>query len=129
MDNLPVHKGLSCDVIKALSAYKQEPAWMLDYRLKAFEIFQEKPLPTWGGDVERINFDDICYFIKPEDRVRQNWDEVPADIKKTFDSLGVPEAEKKFLAGSGAQYDSGTVYHNLQKSLEEKGVIFLDTDT
>lgn len=122
-------KGLTREVIESLSAHKQEPAWMLEFRLRAFEIFKQKHLPLWGGDLSKIDFDDLYYYVPPSERVRQNWDDVPAEIKETFDRLGVPEAEKQFLAGSGAQYDSSAVYHNIQKHLTNKGVIFLDTDT
>ncbi|HBW74072.1 MAG TPA: Fe-S cluster assembly protein SufB [Candidatus Magasanikbacteria bacterium] len=122
-------KGLTREVIESLSTQKQEPAWMLAARLNAFEIFKQKPLPAWGGDLSKIDFDDLYYYVRPDERVHQNWNDVPADIKETFDRLGVPEAEKQFLAGSGAQYDSEAVYHNIQKHLTDKGVIFLDTDT
>ncbi len=110
---------------------KNEPQWMLDFRLKALKYFEKRPMPQWGGGgmLNEINFDDIFYYIRPSDRPQQDWDDVPDYIKVTFDKLGIPEAEKKFLAGVGAQYESEVIYHNLQKDLEAKGVIFLDTDS
>src|SRR2546428_471152 len=102
---------------------------MKEFRLKALEQFEKKPLPRWGGKVEEIDFQNIYYYLKPAEEQGRTWDEVPADIKKTFDRLGIPEAEQKFLSGVGAQYDSETVYHKIKASLSEKGVIFLDTGT
>ncbi|MBI5135182.1 Fe-S cluster assembly protein SufB [Candidatus Uhrbacteria bacterium] len=122
-------KGLNKRVVQELSHIKGEPDWMLEFRLKALEMFESKPLPTWGGDVAQINFDEIYYYIKPSDRVEKRWEDVPQDIKTTFDRLGIPEAEKKFLAGVGSQYDSEVVYHSLHDQLQKQGVIFLDTDT
>lgn len=122
-------KGLTETTVRAISAYKQEPAWMLDKRLAALRVFQEKPMPTWGADLSHINFDEIVYFLRATDRPLRNWDEVPDQIKKTFDYIGVPEAEKKFLAGAAAQYDSEAVYHNLKQEWESQGVVFLDMDT
>ena len=121
-------KGLDRDIVTQISQLKGEPQWMLDFRLRSLEIFQKKPLPQWGGDLNAINFDDIYYYLKPTDTGAQSWDEVPGDVKRTFDKLGIPEAEQKFLAGVGAQYDSEVVYHNVQKHLEEQGVIFLGMD-
>ncbi len=121
-------KGLTEDTVREISAHKHEPAWMLEFRLQAYQIFLQKPLPLWGGDLSKINFDDIYYYLKPTDQSEKSWDDVPRDIKTTFDRLGIPEAEKKFLAGVGAQYDSGTIYHSLQEHLQKQGVIFLDTD-
>lgn len=121
-------KGLSEEVIRQISAYKKEPKWMLEFRLKAYQIFLKKSLPKWGADLSTIHFDDIYYYLKPTDKQKRNWNDVPTDIKTTFDRLGIPQAEQKYLAGVGAQYESEVVYHNLQKSLEDKGVIFLDTD-
>ncbi len=122
-------KGLSREVVEMISEAKQEPAWMREFRLKSLEIFFKKPALTWGGDLSRLNFDEIYYYIKPADRQGKTWEEVPEEIKRTFDRIGIPEAEKKFLAGVGAQYDSEVVYHSLKKELEDQGVIFLDTDT
>ena len=122
-------KGLTEDVVRAISAFKKEPLWMLEKRLAAFKIFLEKPLPTWGADLSSLNFEEMTYFLRASDRPERTWEEVPDAIKKTFDRIGVPEAEKKFLAGVGAQYDSEVVYHNLRKEWEDQGVIFLDTDT
>ncbi len=122
-------KGLSREVVATISEIKGEPAWMRDIRLKAYEIFLQKPMPTWGGDLSRLNFDDIYYYVRPVDKKGRSWDEVPETIKRTFDRLGIPEAEQKWLAGVSAQYDSEVVYHNMRKELEEQGVIFVDTDT
>jgi len=120
-------KGLNAEVIRELSHMKGEPQWMLDFRLKALEIFTKKPMPTWGGKIN-LDFDEITYYTRPSDKTESNWDDVPADIKNTFDKLGIPEAERKFLAGVGAQYESEMVYHSVQKHLEELGVIFLSSD-
>src|SRR5690606_22066137 len=122
-------KGLSREVVEEISAMKNEPKWMRDYRLKALEHFLQRPLPTWGGRLDDIDFDDIHYYVRPTERRGRSWDEVPETIKRTFDRLGIPEAERKFLAGVSAQYDSEVVYHNMQQELEKQGVIFLDTDT
>jgi Fe-S cluster assembly protein SufB len=121
--------GLSPEVVKEISGMKEEPAWMRDLRLRALEVFQKKPMPTWGGDLSGINFDEIYYYVKPTDRQARNWDDVPQYIKRTFDKLGVPQAEREFLAGVGAQYDSEVVYHNLREELAKQGVLFLDTDS
>jgi len=121
-------KGLDREIVAQISEMKGEPEWMRDFRLRSLEIFWKKPLPQWGGDLSQINFDDIYYYLKPTDDSATNWDDVPAEMKKTFDRLGIPEAEQKFLAGVGAQYDSEVIYHNVQKHLEEQGVIFLSTD-
>ncbi len=122
-------RGLTRRVVEEISYQKNEPKWMRDFRLEAYEIFMSKPMPTWGPDLSRLNFDEIVYYIKPTERQGRSWDEVPEDIKRTFDRLGIPEWERKFLAGVGAQYDSEVVYHNLAKQWEEQGVIFVDTDT
>ena len=122
-------KGLTKDIVKAISDKKQEPKWMLDFRLKAFDIFQKKPMPNWGADLSTIKFNDFYYYAKPSEKTEKNWDDVPENIKNTFEKLGIPEAEKKFLGGVGAQYESEVVYHKLHESLEKQGVIFLDTDT
>lgn len=121
-------KGLNKDVVEEISWMKNEPEWMRKYRLRALEIFEKKPLPQWGGNLNDINFSDIYYFLRATDKAERSWDEVPEQIKKTFDRLGIPEAEKKFLAGVGAQYESEVVYHNIQESLKKQGVIFLGMD-
>lgn len=122
-------KGLTRNTIVEISTIKQEPKWMLDFRLKAFEQFEKMPIQTWGPDISNMNFDDYTYYIKPSDRTEKSWDDVPDTIKDTFDKLGIPEAEKDFLAGVTTQYDSEAVYHNMLEEVEEKGVIFLDTDS
>ncbi|MEM1945837.1 MAG: Fe-S cluster assembly protein SufB [Candidatus Caldarchaeum sp.] len=121
--------GLSQQVVEEISRQKDEPEWLRRFRLKSLEIFLRKPMPLWGADLKNVDFDRIHYYIKPSDRKARSWDDVPEYIKKTFDRLGIPEAERKFLAGVGAQYESEVVYHNLQKELEKKGVIFVDPDT
>jgi Fe-S cluster assembly protein SufB len=121
-------KGLNREIVEQISEMKGEPAWMRDIRLKALDIFMQKPMPRWGGHIDDINFDEIYYYVKPADREGRTWDDVPEDIKKTFDRLGIPEAEKKFLAGVGAQYDSEVVYHSLKEDLQNLGVIFLSPD-
>jgi Fe-S cluster assembly protein SufB len=122
-------KGLDEDIIKEISWMKGEPEWMTKFRLHAYRAFIKRPLPQWGGNLNDIDFDDIYYYIKPTDRQERSWDDVPDDIRNTFDRLGIPEAEQKFLSGVGAQYESEMVYHNIQKDLEQKGVIFLDMDS
>jgi Fe-S cluster assembly protein SufB len=121
-------KGLDRDIVGQISKMKGEPQWMTDYRLKAYEIFEKKPTPTWGADVAQIDFQDIYYYVKPTDTEAKSWEDVPADMKRTFDKLGIPEAEQKFLSGVGAQYDSEVVYHKIQEKLEKLGVIFLSCD-
>jgi len=122
-------KGLSKDTVIAISKMKDEPQWMLDFRLRSFEIFMKKPMPTWGGNLSAIDFQNIFYYAKATEKVEKNWDDVPAEVKSTFDKLGIPEAEKKFLAGVGAQYESEVVYHSLREDLAKQGVLFLDTDS
>ena len=122
-------KGLNEDVIRAISAKKHEPEWMLEFRLKAYHQFCKMPLPTYGPDLSNIDYDDYTYFIRNADDVVSSWNEVPEEIKDTFDKLGIPEAEKEFLAGVSTQYESEVVYHNMLEEVREKGVIFLDTDT
>jgi Fe-S cluster assembly protein SufB len=121
-------KGLDRDVVAGISRMKGEPAWMLDFRLKALETFLKKPMPAWGGDLTGIDFDEIYYYVKPTEQEAQSWEDVPADMKRTFDRLGIPEAEQKFLSGVGAQYDSEVVYHKIKENLEKQGVLFLSTD-
>ncbi len=121
-------KGLSKETVISISKMKDEPQWMLDFRLRSFEIFMEKPMPTWGGDLSVIDFQNIYYYAKASEKVEKSWDDVPENVKNTFDKLGIPEAEKKFLAGVGAQYESEVVYHSLREDLAKQGVLFLDTD-
>jgi len=124
-------KGLDEDLIREISAMKNEPAWMLEFRLKAYQRFLRKPMPTWGGGdaLQDIDFDDIYYYIKPTEGQVNDWDMVPDSIKETYEKLGIPEAERKYLAGVTAQYESEVVYHRNREDLEEMGVIFCDTDT
>jgi Fe-S cluster assembly protein SufB len=121
-------RGLDREIVAQISEMKGEPAWMRDYRLKALEIFEKKPMPMWGGDVSAIDFQNIYYYVKPTSEEAKTWEDVPADMKRTFDKLGIPEAEQKFLSGVGAQYDSEVVYHKIKESLEKQGVIFLSAD-
>ncbi len=122
-------KGLSKETVLDISKLKNEPQWMLDFRLRSYEIFMKKPTPEWGGDLRSIDFQNIYYYAKASDKTENNWEDVPQEVKNTFDKLGIPEAEKKFLAGVGAQYESEVVYHSLREDLAKQGVIFLDTDT
>jgi Fe-S cluster assembly protein SufB len=121
-------KGLDREIVSQISEMKNEPAWMRDFRLKSLEIFNSKPMPRWGGAID-IDFQDIYYYLKPADRQGKTWEEVPEEIKKTFDRLGIPEAEKKFLAGVKAQFESEVIYGSLKEDLGRQGVIFTDTDT
>jgi Fe-S cluster assembly protein SufB len=116
-------------VVEEISRMKNEPDWMLQFRLKSLAIFERKPLPTWGGDLSEIDFDNIYYYIKPSEKQGKDWEDVPEYIKNTFDKLGIPEAERKFLAGVSAQYESEVVYHSIREDLEKLGVIFLDMDS
>ena len=122
-------KGLTKDTVREISQLKEEPEWMLDFRLRAYDVFMKKPMPQWGGDLNKIDFQNIYYYAKASEKTEKNWDDVPDDVKNTFDKLGIPEAEKKFLAGVGAQYESEVVYHNLREDLAKQGVLFLDTDS
>jgi Fe-S cluster assembly protein SufB len=124
-----VPKGLSKEVVEAISHYKGEPDWMRKIRLQALEIFFRKPMPTWGADLSELNFDEITYYAAPTKVKFRSWDEVPEYIKRTYERLGIPEAERKFLAGLGAQYDSEVIYHRIREDLERLGVIFVDMDT
>ncbi|WP_305765119.1 Fe-S cluster assembly protein SufB [Aggregatilinea lenta] len=121
-------KGLDADVVAQISEAKNEPQWMRDYRLNALKIYQSKPIPTWGPDLSGLREEEIYYYVRPADKEGRTWDDVPANIKKTFDRLGIPEAEQKFLAGAGAQYDSEMVYHRIREELESQGVIFKSID-
>ena len=122
-------RGLNPEVVKEISFMKGEPEWMTKFRLRSLEIFRKKPMPNWGADLSVIDFENIFYYLKPAEKQSASWEELPADIKATYDRLGVPEAERKFLAGVSAQYESEVVYHSLQENLTKKGVIFLDTDS
>ncbi len=122
-------KGLNEEIVRLISQMKNEPEWMLEFRLKAYRKFMEMPIQTWGPDVTDIDFDDYTYYIKPSDKKEKSWDDVPDTIKETFNKLGIPEAEQKFLSGVHTQYESEVVYGNMLKEVEEKGVIFLDTDS
>ena len=123
-------RGLNEDVVREISALKNEPEWMLELRLKGLRLFEKKPMPTWGADLSTINFDSIKYFVRSTEKQATSWEELPSDIKNTYDRLGIPEAEKqRLIAGVAAQYESEVVYHKIREDLEEQGVIFLDTDT
>jgi Fe-S cluster assembly protein SufB len=123
-------RGINEDVVREISALKNEPQWMLDLRLKGLRLFEKKPMPTWGSNLSGIDFDNIKYFVRSTEKQATSWDELPDDIKATYDRLGIPEAEKqRLIAGVAAQYESEVVYHKIREDLEEQGVIFLDTDT
>jgi Fe-S cluster assembly protein SufB len=131
-DDAPVYKakrGLNPNVVAEISDMKSEPSWMREFRLKALEYFEQKPNPNWGGDLSPIDYQNIFYYVRATDKNVQSWEDVPEYIKNTFDKLGIPQAERQFLAGVGAQYDSEVVYHNIREDLERQGVIFVDTDT
>ena len=119
-------KGLSEEVVREISAYKEEPEWMLDSRLKALQVYESKPMPTWGGNLSELDavLDEIYFYVRPQDRMEHSWEDVPEEIKDTFEKLGIPEAERKVLAGVGAQYESEMVYHSLREEWEKQGVIF-----
>jgi Fe-S cluster assembly protein SufB len=121
-------KGLDREVVEQISYKKGEPQWMLDFRLKALDHFLKRPMPTWGGDLSKLNMDEIYFYTKPTDKESKSWDDVPDTIKKTFERLGIPEAEQKFLSGVGAQYESEMVYHSIQEHLAQQGVIFLSIE-
>ncbi len=122
-------RGLSAEVVEEISAHKNEPEWMRKFRLRSLEYFRARPMPDWGGNLAEIDFENIFYYLKPTEKQAQSWEDLPPDIKNTWDRLGIPEAERKFLAGVGAQYESEVVYHKLQEELEQQGVIFLDMDS
>src|SRR6266540_3789587 len=125
-----LHKGLNEDVVREISqTYKHEPEWMLQRRLKALKHYRQRSMPAWGADLSAIDFEDIYYYLRASDKSAKSWEDVPDYVKRTFDKLGIPEAEQKYLSGAGAQYDSESVYHNIRKDLEKLGVIFMDTDT
>jgi len=122
-------KGVNADIVNMISDMKDEPQWMREFRLKSLAQFYKMDNPSWGSpQLDELDFDNIHYFVRATDRDERSWDDVPEYIKNTFDKLGIPEAEKKFLAGVGAQYDSEVVYHNLREDLEKLGVLFLGTD-
>ncbi|MFL6007930.1 MAG: Fe-S cluster assembly protein SufB, partial [Gaiellaceae bacterium] len=122
-------RGLNHEIVEAISAHKNEPEWMRKFRHRSLDYFLARPLPKWGGDLTQIDFENIFYYIKPTEKQANSWEELPAEIKDTWDKLGIPEAEKKYLAGVGAQYESEVVYHKLQEDLTKQGVIFLDMDS
>ena len=122
-------RGLDAKVVEEISSHKNEPDWMRKFRLKSLEYFRARPMPTWGGNLAEIDFENIFYYLKPTEKQANSWEDLPPDIKNTWDRLGIPEAEKKYLAGVGAQYESEVVYHKLQEELEKQGVIFLDMDS
>src|ERR1700754_3948393 len=123
-------RGLSDAVVRDISAKKSEPEWMLDRRIKALSVFDKKPMPNWGSALSGIDFQNIKYFVRSTEKQAASWDELPEDIKNTYDKLGIPEAEKqRLVAGVAAQYESEVVYHQIREDLEEQGVLFLDTDT
>lgn len=121
-------KGLNEDVVKQISAMKNEPEWMLEFRLNAHRIFNSKPMPEWGGDLSKIDYDDIYYYLKPTEKQERSWEDVPAEMKDTFERLGIPAAEREHLAGVKAQFDSEVIYGSLMAELEEQGIIFMGTD-
>src|SRR3954454_24892623 len=123
-------KGLTKELIEKISEFKSEPQWMRDFRLKAHDYFLARPMPTWGSPhLAEVDFDNIHYFVRASEKAERSWDDVPEDVKKTFDRLGIPETERKFLAGVGAQYESEVVYHQINEKLEAQGVIFMDMDS
>lgn len=122
-------KGINEDIVRQISKVKNEPEWMTEFRVKAFHIFLKEKMPTWGADLSKINFDEIYYYLKPTEGQVKSWDDLPAEIKETYDRIGIPEAEKNFLAGVSAQYESEVVYESVSKILDEQGVIFCDMDT
>ena len=126
---LSTGKGLNEGVIRELSAAKGEPEWMLEFRLKSYETFKKMPMQTWGADLSEIDFDDLIYYQKPSDKPARSWDDVPEKIKETFERIGIPEAERAYLAGASAQYESEVVYHNMKEEFQKLGIIFTDTDS
>ena len=127
---ISARRGINEDVVRNISALKNEPEWMLQLRLKGLRLFQKKPMPTWGSDLSGIDFDNIKYFVRSTEKQATSWEDLPADIKNTYDKLGIPEAEKqRLVSGVAAQYESEVVYHKIREDLEEQGVVFMDTDT
>lgn len=123
------HAGLTAEIVRDISQRKNDPKWMLDFRLSSLEVYNSLDIPTWGPDISRLKMDEIVTYVKPDAKMVGSWDEVPEEIKNTFDRLGIPEAEKKSLAGVGAQYDSEVVYHSIQKRLTDQGVVYTDMET
>ena len=121
-------EGLDEEVVRQISAMKGEPEWMLNYRLKSLDHFLKRPMPNWGPDVSNLDLDHLVYYVRPSEKSEKSWDDVPETIKNTFDKLGIPKAEQKFLAGVGAQYESEMVYHSIQEQLEKQGVIFVSIE-
>ena len=124
-----MQKGLNKEIVEEISKKKNEPEWMRDIRLKALETYNQLELPTWGPDLSELKMDEIATYVKPKTNLNSNWNDVPEDIRNTFDKLGIPEAEKKSLAGVGAQYDSEVVYHSIKEDLKKQGVIYTDMET
>ena len=122
-------KGLARETVEEISRLKDEPEWMRQFRLRSYDTFMSKPIPNWGGNLSKIDFQNIYYYAKAAEKQQKSWDDVPESVRNTFEKLGIPEAERKFLAGVGAQYESEVVYHNLHEDLTKQGVIFIDTDT
>src|SRR5579863_4848440 len=124
-------RGLTRAIVEQISRLKGEPDWMREYRLRAYEHFLERPVPDWGPSLDDIDFDAYTYYANPLDEgaTKKRWEDLPEDIRNTFDKLGIPKAERDFFGGVGAQYDSGTVYHKIREDLQKKGVVFTDTDT
>jgi len=122
-------KGLTESTVREISKRKQEPDWMLDYRLRAYDHFNKRPMPEWGADLSEIDFDNITYYKTVSNQPERSWEDVPDKIKETFERIGIPEAERKYLAGAGAQYESEVVYHNMKEEFEKMGIVFTDTDT
>ena len=123
-----IEPGVNEEVVRKISEYKKEPEWMLQHRLKCYKIFKELKTPDWGPSLSKLNLNKITYFGIPDANRADKWEDVPADIKSTFERLGIPEAERRSLAGAGSQYESAVVYHNLKKEWEEQGVVFEDCD-
>ena len=122
-------KGLTKEIIEEISKQKNDPDWMKEFRLKALEVYNKLELPTWGPDISELNMDEIATYVRPKSKLSTSWDDVPEDIKNTFDKLGIPEAEKTSLAGVGAQYDSEVVYHSMKEELIKQGVVYTDMET
>ena len=123
------NKFIKKEIIYKISKQKNDPEWMREFRLKALEVYNSLEMPTWGPDLSELNMDEIATYVKPKSKLNSNWDDVPEDIKNTFDALGIPEAEKESLAGVGAQYDSEVVYHSIKEDLVKQGVIYTDMET
>ena len=124
-----MEKGLNREIVEEISKQKNDPDWMREIRLKALEAYEKLELPTWGPDLSELNMEEIATYVRPKTKLNHNWEDVPEEIKETFDKLGIPEAEKKSLAGVGAQYDSEVVYHSMKEDLKKKGVIYTDMET